>query len=160
MTEYYNKIANSYNELYGKEQINKAKIILKEILKKKTSGNLLDIGGGTGISTKIFTNNFNCTLIDPANELTKQAQKNIKTIIGKSEELPFKENTFDIIISLTALHHTDLKQALNEIKRVSKEDSLIAISFLKKSKKLKGFKQLFNPKREIEEDKDMIFLNF
>lgn len=163
METYYNETANSYNELHGEEQIAKAKIILNEIIKKKSKGILLDIGGGTGISTELFTENFDCILIDPSEELLNQAPPNILKILAKAEELPFSDKKFDIIISITSLHHTNLKQAIKEIKRVSKEDTLIAISFLKKSKKLEEFRKLFKENynsREIEESKDIIFFNF
>ncbi len=161
--DYYNEIAHSYNSLHGEEQITKAKIILREILKQKTKGILLDIGGGTGISTEIFTENFDCILLDPSEKLLELGSPNIEKILAEAEELPFADSKFDIIISLTALHHADLKKAINEIKRVSKDSSLIAISFLKKSNKLEEFRTLFNENfksREIEEEKDIIFFNF
>jgi len=160
---YYNETSQNYNELHGEEQIRKAKLILNEISKKKTKGLLLDIGGGTGISTEIFSENYDCILIDPSERLIEQAPPQIVKILGEAEELPFSDNKFDIIISITALHHTDLSQATKEIKRVSKQGTLIAISFLKKSPKIKEFRELFNnnfKSREIEEDKDIIFFNF
>jgi ubiquinone/menaquinone biosynthesis C-methylase UbiE len=161
--DYYNKIAPSYNNLHGEEQIKKAKIILEEILKQKTKGILLDIGGGTGISTEIFMENFDCILLDPSEKLLELGNPSIEKILAEAEELPFADSKFDVIISLTALHHTDIKQAISEIKRISKEDTKIAISFLKKSSKLEEFRTLFQENfksREIEEDKDIIFFNF
>lgn len=160
---YYDEISSSYNELHGDEQLKKAKIILNEVLKNKREGILLDIGGGTGISTEPFTNNFKCIIIDPSEALLEQGSQSIEKILGEAEELPFSDNKFDVIISITSLHHTDLKQAIHEIERVSKEDSIIAISFLKKSKRLKEFRRLFKKTftnaTEIEEEKDIIFLN-
>ncbi|MBT6044971.1 class I SAM-dependent methyltransferase [Candidatus Woesearchaeota archaeon] len=160
---YYNEIASSYNELHGEEQLKKAKIILNEVLKHKTEGILLDVGGGTGISTELFTDNFECILIDPSESLIEQGPANIEKILGEAEELPFSDEKFDVIISITSLHHTDLKQAIEEIARVTKQDSTIAISFLKKSCKLEEFRKLFKENFintiEIEEEKDIIFLN-
>lgn len=151
--QYYNQIAKSYNELHGKEQIQKAKLILKHI---KPKGKLLDIGAGTGIATKLFEPYCDCTALDPSQELLKQYTR--KKIIGKAESLPFKDKTFDTIISLTALHHTDLKQAIKEINRVAKNNGIIAISFLKKSKKLNQAKQLLKNYKQIEQEKDLIFI--
>lgn len=160
---YYDEISSSYNELHGEEQKKKAEIILNEILKHKKEGILLDIGGGTGISTELFTKNFDCILIDPSEKLLEQGPQSIEKILGEAEELPFSNNKFDIIISITSLHHSNLKQAIEEIVRVSKEDSIIAISFLKKSNKLEEFRKLFKENFintiEIEEEKDIIFLN-
>tara|TARA_Y100000310_G_scaffold335946_1_gene419253 strand:+ start:1586 stop:2083 length:498 start_codon:yes stop_codon:yes gene_type:complete len=162
--DYYNKIASSYNKLHGEEQINKAKLILKEFLKHKKKGLLLDIGGGTGISTELFTENFECVLIDPSEKLLEQGPPHIVKLLTSAETLPFSQNKFDLITSLTALHHTNMKQSLEEIKRVSKNGTLVAISFLKNSQKLEEFKKLFYKQysnaREIEQEKDIIFFNF
>ena len=53
-----------------------------------------------------------------------------------------------------------MEKALKEIKRVSKNNN-IAISFLKKSKKLEEFRKLLSKYyqyKEIEENKDAIFI--
>ena len=162
--DYYNEIALTYNELHGEEQKKKANIILKELLKQKKSGRLLDIGGGTGIATELFIEHYDCILIDPSERLLDVGSYKMEKILAEAEQLPFAESKFDIIISLTALHHTELEKALSELKRVAKSDALVAISFLKKSVKLEKFRELFKkdfPKtREIEEDKDILFFNF
>ena len=150
--EYYNKIAKSYNELYKEEQLEKVKIILKYI---KPKGKLLDIGAGTGISTKPFKKYCNCTALDPSKELLKQYKG--KKIVGKAEKLPFPDNNFDIIISVTALHHTNIKKALSEIKRVAKPNAQIAITILKKSKAAKNL-NLFKDFKKINSKKDWIFI--
>lgn len=168
--KYYNQIAKSYNELHGKEQIEKANIILEEI--KKVLGifftpsqikggknlRLLDIGAGTGISTKLFEPYCDCTALDPSEELLKQYQG--KKVIAKAESLPFPDKSFDIIISITALHHANLTKAIKEIQRVAKPNSIIAISFLKKSKKLSEAKTLLNDYKIIEQEKDIIFIKY
>lgn len=167
--KYYNKIAKSYNRLHRQEQLEKVKIIIKKILpliKKQSAkkhlpkANLLDIGAGTGISTKPFTKYFKCTALDPSEKLLKQIKsKKIKKILAKAESLPFKKNSFDIIISITALHHANLKKAIREINRVAKKHAVIVISFLKKSKKLKQAKKLLKDYKKINSQKDIIFIN-
>tara|TARA_Y100000310_G_scaffold177051_1_gene177149 strand:- start:4749 stop:5246 length:498 start_codon:yes stop_codon:yes gene_type:complete len=162
--KYYNEMSESYNELHGEEQINKARLILKEILKKKKRGILLDVGGGTGVATEIFTENFDCIIIDPSEKLLEQGSPNIEKILASAEEIPFAADRFDVVVSMTSLHHADLEKALDEIMRVAKSDALVVVSFLKKSQKLGEFKRLFYNRfenaREIEEAKDIIFLNF
>jgi len=163
MDKYYDVVADSYDELYGEEQLEKAKIIKKEILKKINKGKLLDIGGGTGISTEIFMNKFKCYLIDPSEKLLEKVHEGINKKRGKAEEIPFNKK-FDVIISLTSLHHADLKEALEEIKRVSHNKTLVVVSFMKKSVKLDEFRMVFmkeyNNAREIKAVQDVIFLNF
>ncbi len=153
--EYYNKIARSYNELYRGEQLKKVEIILKNI---KPKGKLLDIGAGTGISTKPFEKYCDCTALDPSEELLKQYKG--KKIIGKAENLPFKDNSFNVIISVTSLHHSNFKKALKEIFRVSKPNAQIAITILKKSKLAKTLEKnnLLKDFKKIDSEKDFIYI--
>lgn len=49
---------------------------------------------------------------------------------GKAQEIPFEDNEFDLVISLTTLHNLkvfDLKKAIQEIERVSKGNSYIMV---------------------------------
>ncbi|HLD15233.1 MAG TPA: class I SAM-dependent methyltransferase [Candidatus Nanoarchaeia archaeon] len=147
--DYYNKIASGYNELHKEEQLKKLELIKRHV---NFEGLVLDIGAGTGISSE-YWRNAKVISLEPAFEMLKQSK--CEKVQAKAEELPFKDEIFDGIISLTALHHADLKEALKEIKRVSKKNAKIVLSFLKKSankpKNLKGF-------NKIEEDKDIIFI--
>ncbi len=155
---YYDKIAKGYNELHKEEQEKKLKII-KQYIKPQQDELLLDIGCGTGIST-----NWNCKCIgiDPSKELLKIAKQNYpnkKFILGNAEELPFPNNHFDIIISLTAAQNfVDIEKAVQEINRVAKDKCKICITILKKSKKAKELKQLLKDYKEIGEEKDLIFI--
>ena len=78
--------------------------------------------------------------------------------MAKAEELPFKDNAFDSIVSLTALHHSDLEKAWTEIKRVSKQRAGIGISFFKRAKNLALAEKLFSEFRVIDSEKDEIFI--
>ena len=125
---FYNLIAPGYDELYGTEQRIKVDII-KENLNIKTNDLLLDVGCGTGIS------DFNCKVlgIDPSVELLKQNLGN-QTILAKAENIPFKDNAFDKVISVTSMHNfDDIGNSIKEIKRVGKKD--FAFSILKKNKR-------------------------
>ncbi|HLD02554.1 MAG TPA: class I SAM-dependent methyltransferase [Candidatus Nanoarchaeia archaeon] len=149
--DYYDSIAQGYNELHKEEQLKKIAIIRKHL---KPKGKLLDIGAGTGISTEPFLKECECYALDPSKEMLKQSKAQ-HNIVGSAEKLPFPDKFFDVIISLTALHLSDLKKSLAEIRRVSRDNAQIALTFLKKSKNkpksLKGFKK-------IEEEKDIIFI--
>ncbi len=147
---YYNKIAKGYDELYGEEQVEKAKIILKHL---KLKGLLLDIGAGSGIGTKLFEKNYTCIALDPSEELLKRYYG--YKIIGKAEKLPFPENYFDVVVSITSLHHTDIKEVLKEIKRVIKKNGQVALTILKKSK---IDLSLFKDFKKIDCGKDWLFL--
>jgi ubiquinone/menaquinone biosynthesis C-methylase UbiE len=152
--EYYDTIAKGYDELHGEEQIKKAKIILQHITINDTD-TLLDVGCGTGIAS-IFPGNI--TGIDTSKELIKLAQTRIKAQVADAHHLPFPNNSFDIVISLTAAHHFK-KKAFKEIQRVAK--GTVIITLLKKANNFVDLHnllhKLFKVKKEIEEDKDIIY---
>jgi len=152
---YYDSIAKGYNELHGEEQLKKLEIIKKKI-EIKSSDKVLDVGCGTGLSSIL---GGVITGIDPSAELLKQAK--CKTVCASAEEIPFKDNSFDIVVSVTAIQNfTDIKKGLEEIKRVGKDK--FALSFLKKSEKrekiLVLLNNVFGQGEVFEEDKDLIFI--
>jgi len=143
----YEELSKGYDELYGEEQLKKLNKI-KHLLK----GRILDIGAGTGIVAKHFKN---VVSLDPCREMLDKAPG--KKVIGKAEKLPFKERDFDTIVSLTALHHTDIDKVISEIKRLKPKN--IVLTILKRSAKreeiVKKLKKELNME-EIEEEKDII----
>jgi len=155
--DYYDEISEGYEELHKEEQEAKLDIIKKNIEIEK-SDKLLDVGCGTGL-----TSMFDCdvTGVDPAKQLLEKAkQKGIKTVQAEAENLPFKTNEFDIVVSITAIQNFhDIEKGLKEIKRVGK--SRFVLTFLKKSEKRekigKLIKEIFEVKRIIEQEKDLIF---
>jgi len=153
---YYNSISRSYNKLHKEEQLSKIRLI-KNNLKIKKKDFLLDVGCGTGV----FAEEFNCIKIgiDPSIEMLNQG-KNAFYIQAYAENLPFKDNSFNNVISVTAIHNfKNIRKGLEEIKRVSRKN--IALSILKKSSKINEIKnhikELFKITKIIEEDKDIIF---
>ncbi|MBI2575922.1 methyltransferase domain-containing protein [Candidatus Woesearchaeota archaeon] len=157
--EYYNSIAEGYNELYREEQLKKIESI-RQRLRVTKKDRLLDVGCGTGISTEGWP--CECVGIDPAKSLLARAkpQPNVSFIQGTAEHIPFPDSSFDIVISVSALHNfDDPEKALKEMKRVGKH--AFAISFLKKSAKralLESLiKKYFSVEEIIEEEKDIIF---
>ncbi len=152
---YYDQIAESYDELHGEEQLAKARIILQN-LTISPDDSLLDVGCGTGIATELFP--CKKTGIDPSADLLKSAK--FKTIVGKAESLPFPDNSFDIVISLTAVHNfDDSRKGLEEMRRVSRRDMVISV--LKKSSKFAGIEkcinEIFKVIKNVEEAHDVIF---
>lgn len=154
----YHKIASGYNELHGKEQLEKLKIISK-FIKVKETDRLLDIGCGTGIST----NYFKCEScgVDNCEEMIKEGTGNL--IVSSYEKLPFDDKYFDVILCITAVHHfTNLNKFIEEVKRVIKSNGIIVITILKKSPKADYIRQKllsnFIFVNEINESKDIILI--
>ena len=145
----YKIIAKSYNELHKQEQLNKVKLIIKLLNIKNEK--VLDVGCGTAFYSKLFKN---YTGIDFSKEMLKES--NTKLILGNGENLPFKNNSFDTVISVSAIHNfEDPIKGINEIIRVSKNK--IAITVFKRSKKFKIISKALKKFNKVEEDKDIIF---
>lgn len=152
---YYDDISEGYDELHKHEQLNKLKIILDHLPEIES---ILDVGAGTGFSLDYIKAKRKVAL-DPSKELLKKCK--YETVVGKAESLPFKDNEFDAVISLTALHHCDyIKKAVDEIDRVAKK--FIALTILKKTSKFSEIKATILNKwphlEEFSEEKDIIFL--
>jgi len=154
--EYYSRIARSYDALHSEEQLKKAAFVKSKI---SFEGRLLDIGAGTGTATETFAQNTQAVILDPSLEMLLQcSEKKFLRVCARAEELPFKSNSFDAVVSLTALHHADLKKAFSEIRRVSRKNAKIAVSFFKRAKKLSQAKRVFREFQCFDEGTDLVFL--
>ena len=95
----------------------------------KTGDSILDLASGSGDLLKLLGHRSDCNFIgyDSSVRMLKQAKKkiknkNIKFVKGVAENLPFKSNSFDIIIVSFGLRNFyDIKKSLREIKRVLKK---------------------------------------
>lgn len=154
--QYYSQIAQGYEELHKDEQLGKLKAVMERMPYQKTD-KVLDVGCGTGLSTLLF----NCQKfgIDPTFELLQQAGKRMPVVQGVAESLPFKNNAFDIVVCLTALHNfQDPQRGLLEMKRVG--TGRFAISILKRAKAFDALMKMvsgtFKVKEMLEDPKDII----
>ena len=158
MSNYYDEIASGYNELHGLEQRKKIALVRKYV-KPHKNDRLLDVGCGTGISTDF---NCNCVGVDTSEELLKIAREKFpekEFIRAKAESLPFPDNYFDFVISLTAVQNfDDIEEAVKEIERVARDDAVIVISILRKSMKVTQLENLLKGWLRIEESKDIMFV--
>ncbi|MBN1377219.1 class I SAM-dependent methyltransferase [Candidatus Woesearchaeota archaeon] len=156
---YYDETAEGYEELHKKEQLNKIKIILENLKIEKTD-KLLDIGCGMGFLFDFAECDF--IGIDPSKKLIEKSRHKDKILLGNAEKLPFKDNEFDVIVSITAIHNFDnIEQSLKEMKRVLRDKGKIAITVLKKSKKSNDIEKLLNKyfkiNTVIDEGMDLVY---
>lgn len=106
-----------------------------DYLKDKEYQNFLDIGCGTGYLIDILSKKNKATYtgldLSPKmiDECNKKKIKNATFIEGKSDELPFEDNTFDIVTCSQSFHHyPETDKPLQEVLRVLKPDGLYIIS--------------------------------
>ncbi len=147
--EKYNSTSSFYDSRYSEIQKEKYKILFRNCnLNYKT---ILDAGCGTGLSIEFFSNlNINnlkkkvkyigidiswkmlMNFCDKSKKI-----KDINLILGDIENLPLRENSFNVIFSITSLQNLPvIKKGLGEIIRVGQKDSLLKLSVLRKQLKV------------------------
>ncbi len=131
--EYYNKLSSVYEKLYRDEQLRKIQRIIGFIPK----GKILDIGAGTGIVEEFL--NGDIYLFDISEKMLEIARKKFgnrfKYFVGNAKKLPFQDNFFDAVISISVLQdilEEDIFDVLSEIIRVLKEGGIVILTFIKK----------------------------
>lgn len=100
-----------------------------------TSGmKVLECGCGAGeftfyLSSFLNKKNILFSAIELSNHqiniAKERVNQNVDFVTGSLTNMPFKENTFDVIVGNSILHHLDLNKALPEIKRVLKPNGTI-----------------------------------
>ena len=91
----------------------------KQAAKKLNPGSVLDLGSGTGASYTDLIK-FDVTALDPDEQMLSLNTFE-KKVVGKGEELPFKENSFDNVLCCFVWRNvSDTEKALSEVYRVLK----------------------------------------
>lgn len=101
----------------------------KELL-SYVSGDVLEIGSGTGVNLEYYNTRINTlTLTEPDNNMLSILERRVKqigddrfkTVKAAADDLPFDDNQYDaVVITLVLCSVKDQQQTLTEIKRVLK----------------------------------------
>jgi ubiquinone/menaquinone biosynthesis C-methylase UbiE len=91
---------------------------------------ILDLGCGTGFSLNVLKKaGFNIIGLDISFEMLKYAKdKKFNVVLANMNNLPFKNESFDYLVSISAIQWSDIKdysKVLDEIKRVIKKEAII-----------------------------------
>jgi SAM-dependent methyltransferase len=103
--------------------------------KLTSSSSILDVGAAKGFMLydfKRFIPEIQVSGIDISKYAVVNAIDSIKPFlkVGNAIDLPFEDNSFDLVISINTIHNLerdDLIKALKEIQRVSKKNSFITV---------------------------------
>ncbi len=116
-------------------------VVIDFIKKYKLNNNskILDVGCGKGFMIYDFKNKIPKAEIrglDISRYAIKNSKKEIKKFldVGCCTKLPYKNNYFDLVISINTIHNLNKKRcgkALKEINRVSKKNSFITVDAYK-----------------------------
>ncbi len=97
---------------------------------------VLDVGSGTGESAFFLVKYFNCHIIgmDISDRMIKRAKTKaidhgviIQFKKGDAHDLPFKDNTFDVVISECTTSILDKERAIDEMVRVVRSGGYVGI---------------------------------
>ena len=121
----------SYNPKYWQKVIP----TFEEHYKLSKESKILDIGCAKGFMLYDFTKmipGISVKGIDISEYAIQHAKEEVKDKleVADARSLPFEDNSFDLVISITTLHNLnkdDMKIALKEIMRVSKKDAFITL---------------------------------
>jgi ubiquinone/menaquinone biosynthesis C-methylase UbiE len=175
----YNLTSHFYDQRYSQIQTEKFEILLNnlELNQKK----ILDAGCGTGLLLEFInslkqnsTVNYHYIGMDitlnmlkefQSKPLTKKMQWKVNLILADIESLPFRENIFDIIFSITSFQNLpNLTKGIKETLRVGQDKGEVRFSILKKKLKIEQLntllKSLFTNLKLIQEEflEDIIFM--
>ena len=92
----------------------------------------LDVGCGTGISTRLFSSSFTCCWgVDISHEQLRQAvskqRSNEFYLMSLAEKTCFRDNTFDVITVGQAWHWFDPDRFNEEVKRILAPNGFVAV---------------------------------
>lgn len=159
--ENYDLSAHFYDKRYKKIQDKKYNIVLKNHqLKEKR---ILDVGCGTGLliefilNTEINNRNLRCNfvaidiswkmLLEFKSKLFRLKNKaNISLMLSDIENLPFRDNNFNLIFSFTSFQNLPgIYRGFQELFRVASITSDLKFSILKKKLDLNALMDFLEP---------------
>ena len=138
------KIQKAFTEQAGKFASSKMNFTKQEYLDytiskmtPKRTDHVLEVAAGTcicGCTIAPYVNHVICLDMTPAmlsvgkDTAEKKHLDNMSFVLGDSMELPFLDNSFDIVFSRLAFHHfPDIEQPFKEMKRVLKPGGKLII---------------------------------
>lgn len=133
VAEWYNTLSGSYDELYGREQSSKHKMVL-EFLENKHFRVLVDIGCGTGSFLEKAHRAYDRSVgIDLSAKMLRIAKNrripNTDLVLASSSWLPFKDESSDCTVSISTMKaQPNLPSLIADIERIGRSENLLAIT--------------------------------
>ena len=175
----YNLTSHFYDQRYSQIQTEKFEILLNNL--ELNQRRILDAGCGTGLLLEFINSLKQCSTVNyhyigmditlnmlkefQSKLLTKNIQWKVSLILADIEFLPFRENIFNIIFSITSFQNLpNLTKGIKETLRVGQDKGDVRFSILKKKLKIEQLnsllKSLYSDLKLIQDEflEDIIFL--
>lgn len=123
--ELYDKTAKIYNPRYKTVQFEKYRMALSDQL---LDGDILDLGSGTGLLSEFLGKKVHQVDVSKGMLLLSRGRR----VQADIENLPFKSDRFDYVLSFSALMNAEHPEAvIKEVKRVLKPSGTFIVTYLK-----------------------------
>jgi ubiquinone/menaquinone biosynthesis C-methylase UbiE len=128
----YGKIANTYNKRYKSNSLSNIEIELIRIISENNYKNILEAGCGTGrwinsLDQKkltVFGLDFSFDML----KISKHDKTKLSILNADADFIPFKDDFFDLIFCVNAIHHfPDKKKFIEESKRILANNGMLAV---------------------------------
>ncbi len=128
----YSKIAATYNKRYVENYLTDIESNLKSIIKSNGYKTILEAGCGTGrwisslkeVSNKVFGLDYSFNMM----KIAKSGKLHLNFVNADAVQVPFKDNFFDLIFCVNAIHHfPDKENFIAECKRTLTSNGTIAV---------------------------------
>ena len=128
----YSQIAPTYNDRYNKNYLVNIENQIKSLITSNNYKSILEAGCGTGrwissledISKKIFGLDYSLDMM----KISKSEKTHHNFVNADAVHIPFKDNSFDLIFCVNAIHHfTDKEKFISESKRTLTSNGIISV---------------------------------
>lgn len=131
--KHFNSNAVEYDSSFDGKFVKVMYQSLFEELEKEEEGKLLDVGCGTGnVLCKLVNGKRELFGIDLSENMVEESRKRMDRDadikVADSEHIPYKDNTFDMLVCNASFHHyPHPEEVLREMKRVLKNGGKLLI---------------------------------
>lgn len=127
----YSEIASTYNKRYEQNYLPNIEKLLKLLISDYNCKNILEAGCGTGRWIQSLTDSdLNVYGLDYSLDMLKISKSTsaVNILNADADYFPFKDNFFDLIFCVNAIHHfADKEKFAAECKRTLKPNGILAV---------------------------------
>lgn len=137
LSEYYDKKASKFGKdvracnYHSKWSFVQRQRVVMQLLATLKGKGILDVGCGSGLFTAPLARANDLVGVDVSENMLHLAAGTLKPILAEGERLPFKNESFDVVLAIETLQHIDAPEVfLKELARVTRIGGQLILSTL------------------------------